>query len=41
MSVLFEILLAAALVLAAGIPFVIAVNKARKEMEEDDDVDNG
>jgi hypothetical protein len=40
MSALVEIGLAAVLVLAAGIPFVIAFSKARKEMEADDDVQN-
>lgn len=36
MSATLEVLLAGALVLAAGIPFVIAFDKARKEMEADD-----
>lgn len=34
MSELFEVSLALALVLAAGMPFVIAFSKARKEMGE-------
>lgn len=36
MSATLEVLLAGALVLAAGIPFVIAFDKARKEMEAED-----
>lgn len=37
MSDVFEIVLATIVVLAVGIPFVIAFEKARKEMDESED----
>lgn len=37
MNELFEVALALVLVLLAGIPFVIAFSKARKEMGEKDE----
>lgn len=37
MNDLFEILIAAILVIAAGTPFVVAFSKARKETDESED----
>ena len=37
MVAIFEIALAAIVVLAFGIPFVIALDKAKKEMEAEDE----